>query len=715
MPSIIEGYNYDIFISYRQKDNRHDGWVTEFVNQLKGELEATFKEDISIYFDENPHDGVLETHSVDKSLEGKLKCLIFIPIISQTYCDPRSFAWQHEFCEFNKLAKEDQFGRDVRLGSGNVANRILPVKIHDIDPEDKTILENELGGVLRSVDFIYKSPGVNRPLRANEDHPQDNLNKTYYRDQINKVANAVKEIITALKNQKQKSGKVLKQDYELRSSHQKNLKTKIIVGSIIVLGLIIPGALFIPKLFTSVQIEKSIAVLPFENWNSDEEYMHLGDAITDEIILQLQYINEFDRVLSRSSTMQFKEERPTIPEIAEKLGVNYLIEGSIQRRKDSVTIRVQVIRAKNEDHIWGNKYDGKWEDIYSIQADIAKKVAEELKIVLTPLEIKRVEKKPTENPEAYNLYLQGRLFWYMRTEEGLQKSVEYFEKAISIDTSYALAYAGLADAYFIQAYWGWIPWKEGFIQSKELALKSLSIDKNLAEGHAVLGALLNYKELKWEEAREELQTAVELNPNYVTAHHYYSELLSILKKNNEARHQINLALKLEPFVPVLHALSSRYYYREGKLKESLDECRIIESLDPDYFFGSNYWAEFYIFIKLTEDIKAMEALRKAHSADSSESMLIKGVYSKSGINGLLNLVIELELKKSDPSPDKLALWYNMIGNKEEALNWLEKTIANQDPGFAALNNNPDLENLRSEPRFQDIIKILGLSEYQKPD
>lgn len=181
MPSLISGYEYDIFISYRQKDNKYDGWVTEFVANLKKEIEATFKEDVSIYFDVNPHDGLLETHQVNASLEGKLKCLIFIPIISQTYCDPKSFAWQHEFCVFNRRSKEDAFGRDIKLAGGNVASRILPVKIHDLDEEDKRVVEQELGGVMRAVEFIYKSPGVNRPLRANEDHPQDNLNKVYYR------------------------------------------------------------------------------------------------------------------------------------------------------------------------------------------------------------------------------------------------------------------------------------------------------------------------------------------------------------------------------------------------------------------------------------------------------------------------------------------------------------------------------------------------------
>jgi len=198
MSALLPGFEYDIFISYRHKDNKGGHWVTEFVDALKTELEATFKEDISIYFDENPHDGLLETHNIDKSLEGKLKCLIFIPIISQTYCDPKSFAWQHEFCAFNKLAREDQFGMNVKLDNGNVASRILPVKIHDLDFRDKTLLEDELGGALRSIEFIFKAAGVNRALMAS-DNPEKNFNKTFYRDQINKVANGVKGIVTGLK------------------------------------------------------------------------------------------------------------------------------------------------------------------------------------------------------------------------------------------------------------------------------------------------------------------------------------------------------------------------------------------------------------------------------------------------------------------------------------------------------------------------------------
>jgi hypothetical protein len=200
MASILANFEYDIFISYRHNDNK-SGWVTEFVNNLREELAATIKEPISIYFDSNPHDGLLETHNVDKSLEGKLKALIFLPIVSHTYCDPKSFAWTNEFLVFSTLAKSDLVGLDVRLSNKNVTSRILPIQIHDLDNKDRILFEKESGGPLRPIDFIFKSQGVNRPLTA-QDSRSDNLNKTFYRDQVNKTANAIEQIINALQNKK---------------------------------------------------------------------------------------------------------------------------------------------------------------------------------------------------------------------------------------------------------------------------------------------------------------------------------------------------------------------------------------------------------------------------------------------------------------------------------------------------------------------------------
>ncbi len=196
MPSVHPSFEYDIFISYRQNDNR-SGWVRQFVEDLREELGATLKDPVNIYFDENPHDGLQDTHLVDESLKGKLKCLIFIPILSRTFCDPKGFAWNHEFLPFCRMAREDGLGMVVRLGNGNAASRVLPILVHDIDPRDKQLFEKETGSVLRPVEFVFRSPGVNRPLTP-EDERGENQSKTIYRDQVNKTAIAIESIVQAL-------------------------------------------------------------------------------------------------------------------------------------------------------------------------------------------------------------------------------------------------------------------------------------------------------------------------------------------------------------------------------------------------------------------------------------------------------------------------------------------------------------------------------------
>jgi TolB-like protein len=521
MSSIIEGYSYDIFISYRQNDNKYDGWVTEFVDNLNKELEATIKNKISVYFDINPHDGLLETHSVDRSLEEKLKCLIFIPVISQTYCDSKSFAWEHELCAFNKLAKEDKFGRDIRLIGSNVASRILPIKIHDLDPEDKTLLENELGGVLRCVEFIYNSAGVNRPLRASEDHPQDNLNKTYYRDQINKVANAVKEIITAFKKQNQRPEEIIKQDSEVNPSRQKNLRPKIIAGLIIALILVVLGLLIIPKLAKSEeQFEKSIAVLPFINESPVDSNKYFINGIMEEVLNNLQTIKDF-RVLSRTSTNQYQGlDKPTIPEIAKKLNVSYIVEGSGQKYGNTFRLRVQLIKAKGkETHLWGNSYEQEirgTNDIFNIQRQIAQAIAEELKTVITPEEKQLINKVPTSNLTAYDFYQQGReehtKYWINNNSPSLQKAENLYHKSLKYDSAFAPAYCGLA-----WVCWDKHAWKENlsenFMDSVLILTNiALSFDDQLSEAHTLKGRY--YRGIgKPDQAIEEFDKAIKFNPN----------------------------------------------------------------------------------------------------------------------------------------------------------------------------------------------------------
>jgi len=709
MSSIIEGYNYDIFISYRQKDNKHDGWVTEFVNNMKGELESTFKEEISVYFDNNPHDGLLETHDVDESLKDKLKCIIFIPIISRTYCDPKSFAWEHEFKAFFELVSQDQFGLKVKLPNGNVASRVLPVKIYDLDQTDIKLCESVLGGVLRSVDFIYKSAGVNRPLRASEDHPHDNLNKTYYRDQINKVANSIKEIITAIGEHIPRKEEVPKEVFKPISVPQKNSKTKIIVASGIILALIMFGYFFIPKLFKSSSPgDKSIAVLPFTNLSNDPEQEYFSDGIVEAILDRLFKIGEL-KVTSGTSTKRYKNTELSVKKIGRELGVSSILEGSIQKIGNNVRITAQLIDARTDVHLWSETYDRNISDIFSIQSEVAQNVARELKATLTSKEKGQIEKNQTNNVEAYNLYLRGRFFWNQRTEEGQKKSIEYFEKSVAIDPDYALAYTGLADAYFILTWKGWSPNPEGYIKAKKYALRAIEIDKNLAEAHATLGWLLFWAEWKWEEARKELKLAIELNPNYANAHQYYAELLDILRQDKEAHEQLNLALELDPLSPAMNALNVLHYYNEGKLKESLEACRRLEEIDL-YKSQGVYWQYFRIYLRYGEDLKAIEALQKVMPGDT---LTIKEVYNKSGINGIFNWFIESGVNKSTNYFRSLAILYTILGKKEEELSWLEKALKENLTSLPEINNNSDFDNLRSEPRFQAIIKKMGLSEYKK--
>ena len=366
MSSLLPGFEYDIFISYRHKDNKGGRWVTEFVEALKTELEATFKEDISIYFDENPHDGLMETYTVDESLKEKLKCVVFIPIISQTYCDPKSFAWRNEFLEFKRMTTEDNVGMKVKLAGGNVTTRILPVRIHELEIADRKILESELGP-LRSIDFVFRSHGVNRPLGANEDHPKDNLNKTYYRDQVNKVAHAVKEIISAINSSSTNSAVFTASidtpttlSQEAPSGGKANVNPTVFskkwLAPMIIVGLIAGTYILYSQLardsgFTGN--EKSIAILPFENIGSEKENEYISDGITQEIINHLSKIEDLSGVTGWTSARLYKKATKSVKQIGQELGVSSIVTGTIQKEGDQLRVIAELIDVNTGKRIWG--------------------------------------------------------------------------------------------------------------------------------------------------------------------------------------------------------------------------------------------------------------------------------------------------------------------------------------------------------------------------
>lgn len=435
----------------------------------------------------------------------------------------------------------------------------------------------------------------------------------------------------------------------------------------------------------------------------------------NEILNNLMKISDF-RVLPRTSTEQFKgTNRSAIPEIARKLGVNYIIEGSGQKYANKFRLRIQLIKAKGKEaYLWANSYEEELEgtdDLFQIQSEIAKAIAKELKVKITPEEKQLIEKTQTNNLEAYDLYLQGR--FYLNIVRSFKESIAFFEMAIAKDPEFALAYAGLANAYFVLTWNGGCPKMDGYARAKKTATKALEIDRNLAEAHMVIGSILAWYEWNWKEAQKEYTLAIELNPNSSDAHQFYSNLLDILRKDDDARLQINRAMELDPFSHLSHWFSSLYYYNQGRFTESLDEYLKAEELSPQTYTSVD-WGCFPIYWRMGENLRAMEEIKKILQMDTLNAKYadnVKEIYSKSGIEGLLIWWIDLQLKSSSPSPLSLARWYAMLDKKPEALNWLEKALEERSSNIPRINNNPDFDNLRLEPRFQEIIKEVRLTEY----
>jgi TolB-like protein len=626
MASIIPGFEYDIFISYRQKDNKGDRWVSEFVDALKTELESTFKEDVSVYFDINPNDGLLETHDVDASLVEKLKCLVFIPIISRTYCDPKSFAWENEFKSFINQASHDQFGLKIKLPNGNVANRVLPVQIHILAVEDKSLLEKELGGDLRAIEFVYKSAGVNRPLRTNEDLPQDNLNKTYYRDQINKVANAVKDIIASIKNKCDKEEEVLSHVIKQEPEKSTRIKPKNIFVYLSALVLILLGYFFVHELFKStVPVDKSIAVLPFKLLSDEPDKQYMADGMMDAILLHLSKIKDL-RVLPRVSSEQYRETTKSAHDIGQELDVTYLLEGSFQKFGDNVRLIVQLINAKEESHEWANEYNSQWTDIFSVQREVAQTIARELNTVITIEEKKRIERIPTSNLNAYDLYMKASGFQkdYFRTFSlsSYQKAVTFYKAALELDSAFARAYSGLAWTYGSRYYWESYL-KENFLDSCLLLVNTaLTLDNQLDEGFFLRG---EYYRLNGnvEEALDNFDEALKINPNYYQAYSSKGYILTIILYDYvRGIDNYNKALNLirGDERPSLLRILGRAYLDAGfidKAKSYYEDALALDGKKADYY-DNIAWVEF----NLENYEEALNNARRCLEIDSTHLMNI---------------------------------------------------------------------------------------------
>jgi tetratricopeptide (TPR) repeat protein len=481
MSSIIEGYNYDIFISYRQKDNKGDRWVSEFVEALKTELESTFKEEISVYFDINPHDGLLETHDVDASLKDKLKCLVFIPIISRTYCDPKSFAWEHEFKAFVEQASKDQFGLKVKLPNGNVASRVLPVRIHDLDAEDMNCFEGITGGVMRTLDFVFKTAsGVNRPLKSKEDHPGDNLNKTYYQDQINKVSLAIKEIIQGMKTEPRQ---VVKEKGQPKESAQeiwederrvelekpvKLVRHRWLSVAVVVALLLIAIILAYHKIFKQETLELlrssgeriSVAVMPFQNMSNDTIWNVWQSGIQDIIVTYLSNSPEELKVRQTESingliqSRGFNNYASITPSVArnlsKKLGANIFVYGSINQSGATIRINAKLTDSRTVDIVKSFQVDGTIDRILPLIDSLSRMISKFLIITKLGKDVSPDFQSiaSTNSPEAYRYLIYGDNAFFIKRD--YPSATKFYSQAVAIDSNFIAAIIKLSWALYFQ-------------------------------------------------------------------------------------------------------------------------------------------------------------------------------------------------------------------------------------------------------------------------
>jgi len=715
MPSIITGYEYDIFISYRQKDNKGDRWVSEFVNALKSELESTFKEEISVYFDVNPHDGLLETHNVDASLKEKLKCLIFIPVISQTYCDPNCYAWKYELCAFNNEAKADQFGRDIRLAGGNVASRILPVRIHDLDPEDKTILENELGGVLRSVEFIFRSSGVNRPLKP-DDLRTENLNHTFYRDQINKVANAVKEIIMGLKRFNGKNPVSPSAENPSPSlivpKRKKEIKINKSFLVLIAIGLMVSGYLAFSSIIKSrvVPTDKSIAVLPFENLSNNPENEYFSRGVIEAINRYLSQIGEL-RVISLTSTDLYKNSSKSAREISNELMVSNLLRGSIQRVDNKVRIEVQLIDAVTEHQLWAENYDRQIDDIFRIQSEIAEKVTLSLKTTLSSGDKAMLREKMTDNAKAYDLYLKGNYEINTYTRNGIYNALEYFKQAIEQDPGYALAYSGIAGCYIDMAsiFGSELNTLDAMELARPYLKKALELDPGQAEALSLNGFTLLYRDWNFTGAESEYKKAIITNNNIALA--VYSDFLNFVNRHDEALIIARRLDQTDPFYPNTRMILALYYC--GRYEEATEFARKRMKMFNNYYSFDSYG---FLMLNTGNYDEAIESFRKAIEIENIRYPRILGwmgaAYALSDQNEKADeLINELKIRIKTTHAGSVAFFiaviYSALNDKESAIYWLNEAYKHHEMEIPWLKSEPQFYSLHDDPRFKDLIRKVG--------
>ena len=469
--------------------------------------------------------------------------------------------------------------------------------------------------------------------------------------------------------------------------------------------------------------EKSVAVLPFENLTSEKENAYFADGIQEEILTRLAKIADL-KVISRTSTLQYKSAPENLSQIAQQLGVAHVVEGSVQKSGEAVRVNVQLINALTDAHLWAETYDRKLTDAFALETDIAKAIADKLQARISGRESDAISKHPTEDSEAHQLYLKGRYFWNKRSADGLRTSINYFSQAIEKDPAYALAYAGLADAHAVLPNYSRIRGPEAYPKAEAAAVKALELDDGIAEAHIALANVRLWH--RWGNGAEaEFRKGLQLDPNYSTGHQWYSIYLSVTGRGDEAIAEMERARELDPFSIIINTELGCPYLYSKRYARAIEYFRKAVEMDPNFPFAHFALAEAYDRVgryreAWDEHEKALELAQRGRAVDLSSGDAPRAWYALTGplqnarreIGGASywqdRLASTTKLHEDgSTTATAVASVYAILGDNEQAIAWLEKAYQQSDDFMVFVNIQPQFEMLRGDSRFRALMdKVL---------
>jgi TolB-like protein/Tfp pilus assembly protein PilF len=458
-----------------------------------------------------------------------------------------------------------------------------------------------------------------------------------------------------------------------------------------------------------------LAVLPFENLTGDASQDYLCDGMTEELIAELGGLDP-DRlgVIARTTAMHYKGTKNTVKDIGLELGAAYVLESSIRRVDTHIRVTTQLIQVSEQRHLWARSFDRDSSDILGLQEGISSAVAKEIPLYLGTLREAHFPNSTPPNSEAYTDYLKGRFFWNKRTREGLETGVSYFKQAIKEDPQYAPAYAGLADSYLVLGS-GYLPPHQTYLQGKAMAADALALDDNLAAAHTSLAYFKFIDEWDWPGAEKEFLRAIAIDPNYATAHHWYALYLSAMSRQTEAINEIEKALELDPFSTVINSNAGAIYYQSGKYDKSHAQMQRTLELDPNFIPALGYLGYIYQTTgdyggALAEYIKAQQISGDplAYVGDMARIYALTG--KKAELEGLHQHLLDLSRKRqSNVSAYTFCLLYESLGNPEESLKWLAKSIDEREFTATEVAHDLRISTLRRLPEFHAIVGQFNLT------